>query len=111
MRATRIVRAIAVLTLVAAMGACSASAGGGRRGPLLSVGFITREPPPLRVEVMTERPSGEHVWIAGHWGRSGNDYAWVGGHWERPSAGYREWVDGRWEHESRGWYFVEGHWR
>jgi hypothetical protein len=109
MKVSRIARSITVLTLAATMGACSASAGAG--GTRLSVGFITREPPPARVEVVTERPSPDHVWIAGHWARNGDDFMWVSGHWDRPSGGHREWVEGRWEHEARGWYWIEGHWR
>jgi len=29
-------------------------------------------PPPVRVEVQPERPSPDHVWLAGHWARRGN---------------------------------------
>ena len=104
-------RTIAVVTLAVSLGACVASAGGGRNGPLISVGFVTREPPPIRVEVMTERPSGEHVWVGGHWRSNGNDYAWVAGGWVRPDEGHKEWVEGRWEHEDRGWHYIDGHWR
>ena len=103
-------RAIAVVTLAVTMSACAASVGG-RSGTLISVGFITREPPPARVEVVTERPQGEHVWVAGHWRREGNDYAWETGHWVRLEGGHKEWVEGRWEHESRGWFYIDGHWR
>ena len=111
MRIANGARTIAVLALAATMGGCMASAGGGRSGALITVGFITREPPPLRIEVMTERPSGEHVWIGGHWSANGNDYAWAAGHWERPESGRKEWVEGRWEHEARGWHYIDGHWR
>ena len=111
MRVSKIVRTVTVLTLAATMGACAASAGAGRGGARISVGFISHEPPPARVEVVTERPSPDHVWIAGHWARNGDDYVWVSGRWERPEAGRHEWVDGRWDHEARGWFWVEGHWR
>jgi WXXGXW repeat (2 copies) len=110
MRVSKSTRTIAALALVATMGGCMASAGGGQGGAMITVGFISREPPPLRVEVMSERPSAEHVWIRGHWSGNGNDYAWTAGHWERREQGRREWVEGKWEHEKRGWHWVEGHW-
>ncbi len=39
--------------------------------------------PPDRVEVMTARPSPEHVWIRGHWDRRGESWSWTEGRWER----------------------------
>ena len=102
-------RLITVMALAATMSGCFASARVGGGG--LSVAFITREPPAARVEVVSERPYPEAVWIGGHWAGHGDDYAWVSGRWERPTAGHTEWVSGRWEHEERGWHFTEGYWR
>jgi hypothetical protein len=104
------VRVLAALTLAVTVSGCMLT--GGRHGsPLLSVGFIMREPPPERVEVIGERPYTEAVWIGGHWAESHGDYVWVNGRWERPEAGRHEWVNGRWEHEERGWHYSDGHWR
>jgi hypothetical protein len=104
------VRLVAVLSLVATVGGCMFP--GGRAGaPLVSVMFITREPPAERVEVVSARPNEESVWIGGHWTGRGNSYAWTSGRWQRPEAGKKEWEAGKWEHEPRGWYYTEGHWR
>jgi hypothetical protein len=39
--------------------------------------------PPDRVEVITVRPSPEHVWSRGRWEHRGEAWVWVGGRWER----------------------------
>ena len=104
------VRMVAVLSLAATLGGCMFP--GTRSGaPLVSVMFITREPPADRVEVISVRPSEESVWIGGHWSARGNNYAWTPGHWQRPDAGMKDWENGKWVHEQRGWYYTEGHWR
>ena len=104
------VRKVAVLSLVAAMSGCMFP--GSRSGaPLVSVMFITRDPPAERVEVVGGRPSEESVWIGGHWSARGNSYAWTPGRWQRPDAGMKEWENGKWVHEPRGWYYTEGRWR
>ncbi len=104
------VRIAAVLSLVAAMGGCVFT-GNRSSGGLVSVMFITREPPAERAEVVSVRPSEESVWIGGHWSGRGNSYVWVAGRWQRPDAGTKEWENGKWVHEPRGWYYSEGHWR
>ena len=86
MRFSTSMKAVAVLTLVGAMSACTASAGTGGGRAMLSVSFITREPPAEREEVISARPYAEAVWIGGHWSASGNEYVWVGGRWDRPAA-------------------------
>jgi hypothetical protein len=99
---------IAVLSLI-----CMALAGCAPppryREPRAEIVFAVREPPPERVEVIPAPPSGEHVWVKGHWVWRANEYEWIAGHWARLEVGFREWVPGRWEHESRGWFYVEGH--
>jgi hypothetical protein len=103
-------RMVAALSLVATMGGCMFT-GNRSSGGLVSVMFITREPPAERVEVVSARPSAESAWIGGHWSARGNNYVWTRGHWQRPEAGMREWESGKWVHEQRGWYYIEGHWR
>jgi hypothetical protein len=39
--------------------------------------------PADRVEVITARPSPEHVWIGGRWERRGDGWGWIDGRWER----------------------------
>jgi hypothetical protein len=109
MRLATGVRMLAAMTLAVSVGGCMLTGRGGT--PLLSVSFISREPPPERVEVVSERPYTEAVWIGGHWAESRGDYVWVSGRWERPESGRHEWVQGKWEHEDRGWHWTEGHWR
>jgi hypothetical protein len=109
MKFTTSTRLVAAMTLVGVMSACAGGARVGGTG--LSVSFISREPPPERVEVVAARPYEDAVWIGGHWSPRGNDYAWVSGRWERPASGRHEWVAGRWEHEDRGWHYIDGYWR
>ncbi len=102
-------RALVMLSTAAALGACTPR-GSGQRS-LISVEFVSRQPPQERVEVVPERPSQDVVWVGGHWAPNGNDYAWQQGRWERPESGKKEWVKGKWEHEDRGWHYTDGHWR
>jgi hypothetical protein len=37
--------------------------------------------PADRVEVVTARPSPEHVWVHGRWDQHGDGWAWVEGRW------------------------------
>jgi hypothetical protein len=109
MKISASIRIVSVLCFVSTMGGCMLP--GGRGGPLVSVMFITREPPVERVEVVSERPNEESVWIGGHWAGHGSSYAWTPGRWQRPESGKKEWENGKWEHERRGWYYTEGYWR
>jgi len=70
-------------------------------------------PPPPRHEVVVERdrPSPDHVWVAGYWGGSPGHYAWTGGHWERPPHHGATWVEPRWDVRGSQRVFVKGYWR
>ena len=94
----------------ATLSACAMGVRGTAGREVVGVSFMVTEPPAARVEVLSEAPSKEHVWIKGHYVRSGNEYSWQDGRWERPAAGFHTWVAGHWDHETRGWFFVEGHW-
>ncbi len=76
--------------------------------------IITREPPPLRQEVIPVLPPGRaerEVWQPGHWRWDGREHIWVAGHYvERPRHG-AEWVPAHYDRRPGGWVFVEGHWR
>jgi hypothetical protein len=74
--------------------------------------YVREAPPPVRREVIIERPGPDYVYIRGHWiyGRN-RGYAWVPGQWVRPEGRRHAWVDGRWVHDRSGWYYIEGHWR
>ncbi|MEO6210458.1 MAG: hypothetical protein ABIQ10_10075 [Gemmatimonadaceae bacterium] len=92
--------AVAALPLA---GCASAPAQGGRV-------YIRQGPPPVRREVIVERPGPDFVYIRGHWGYGGGAYAWVPGRWDRPD-GRRRWQEGHWAHDRYGWYWIEGRWR
>ena len=57
-----------------------------------------------------DRPSRDHVWVAGYWGYRRGEREWVPGHWERPPQGRTVWVEPRWEKRGRGYAFIEGYW-
>jgi len=78
----------------------------------VDVNIILGVPPPPRREVIIERdrPSREHVWIAGYWANHRGRRDWVAGHWERPPHGRTVWVEPRWEKRGRGYAFIEGYW-
>jgi hypothetical protein len=74
--------------------------------------FILEAPPPPRHEEMVERdrPSRDHVWVAGYWANRHGKHEWVAGHWEVPPRGRTVWVEPRWEKRDRGYVFIEGSW-
>ncbi len=43
---------------------------------------VRGERPADRVEVVPERPSPRHQWVAGRWESRGGGWEWVGGRWE-----------------------------
>ena len=68
-------------------------------------------PPPPRREVIVERPSPRHIWVAGYHRWDGRQYVWTPGTWVvPPQPYYHRWVAGHWRHAPGGWVFVEGHW-
>lgn len=86
----------------------------GNSGPRDRDVIVVREgPPPPRRERYSERdrPSRNHVWIAGYWRHDGRAYVWIPGRWDLPPRGYREWEGPRWENRGGGYVFIEGHWR
>ncbi len=67
-------------------------------------------PPPARVESVPERPSADHVWVAGYWTRWNGQWAWVDGRFvPRPSPG-AAWTAGRWEARGSRWGWIPGRW-
>jgi hypothetical protein len=70
-------------------------------------------PPPPRHEVIVERdrPSPDHVWVAGYWGGRPGHYEWTAGHWEKPPHHGARWVEPRWEVHGNNRVFVKGSWR
>lgn len=72
---------------------------------------IVENPPALRLEVITEQPGPEYVWIGGYWGGDWGHYSWVSGHWARPPHAHAAWIAPRWEEHGGTHVFVEGSWR
>lgn len=73
---------------------------------------VVREgPPPLREEIIAERPGPNFVWVRGHWVWR-DRWVWAPGHWRaRPYRG-AYWVRGRWDRRDDGmWIWYRGHWR
>ena len=95
----------------AAFAALSFLAGCGAPPPPHGALYVRVGPPRPPVEIVTVRPSVEHVWIAGHYVWTGADYRWEPGHWELRPHRRAKWVTGHWYHGRGGWYWVEGRWR
>jgi hypothetical protein len=67
-------------------------------------------PPPPRREVRMERPSRNHVWIAGYWDRQDDRWAWAPGRWEEPSQRDARWVRPQYRREEGAYRYEPGHW-
>lgn len=79
--------------------------------PPNQVVVVQQTPPAMQQEVMSPRPSSDHVWIAGYWTWRNNRYEWMAGRWEIPPRSSAVWVAPRWERLDDGTYrFYEGYW-
>ncbi|MFC5473059.1 hypothetical protein [Paraherbaspirillum soli] len=67
-------------------------------------------PPAPRVEIITQAPSPNHVWIGGYWRWDNGQHNWVNGHWETRRDGYF-WAPGHWIRSGSGWAFSGGFWQ
>ena len=78
----------------------------------VDLSIVLGAPPPPRREVIIERdrPSRDHVWVAGYWANRRGQREWVAGRWERPPQGRTLWVEPRWEKRGPGYAFIEGYW-
>lgn len=71
---------------------------------------VTQAPPAAQQEVVTARPSSDHVWVGGYWTWRNNRYEWVPGNWVRPARVGATWLPPRWESEGGAYRFYEGRW-
>ena len=72
---------------------------------------VTGPPPVPLVDVETEAPGPDFVWIGGAWGWGGGRWNWDRGHWEhRPHPG-AVWVPHHYEYRNGRHTFNRGHWR
>jgi len=72
--------------------------------------IVTQAPPALQQEVVSARPSSDHVWVGGYWTWRNSRYEWVSGHWTVPPRSGASWVPPRWEPEGGSYRFYEGYW-
>jgi WXXGXW repeat (2 copies) len=71
------------------------------------------QPPPPRVEVITQAPGPDYFWIGGRWNYVNSRWVWINGRYDRhphfhPGGG---WEAGRWETRGNNSVWHEGHWR
>lgn len=71
---------------------------------------VTQAPPAPQTEMVTARPSSDHVWVGGYWTWRNNRYEWIPGHWVIPPRSGATWVPPRWEAEGGAYRFYEGRW-
>ena len=81
--------------------------------PTLPDAAVVREPlaPAASQEIAEERPSGQHLWVAGHWRWQDNRYAWIAGRWEMPPRANVVWVEPRWDRRGNGYVLGGGYWQ
>jgi hypothetical protein len=75
--------------------------------------IITREPPPLRTEVIPVLPRERaelEVWQPGHWRWDGREHVWVEGHYAARPRREAVWVPPHYDRRPGGWIFIDGHW-
>src|SRR5262249_43569343 len=81
--------------------------------PSLPDAAIVPQPltPAASQEIVEERPSAQHVWIAGHWRWQDGRYAWIAGHWDVPPRAGLMWVEPRWDQRGSGYVLAGGYWQ
>ncbi len=81
--------------------------------PTLPDAAVVREPlmPAASQEMIEERPSAQHIWLAGHWRWQDGRYAWIAGRWELPPRANVGWVEPRWDRRANGYVLAGGYWQ
>ena len=81
--------------------------------PTLPDTAVIKEPlqPAASQEIIDERPSPSHLWVAGHWRWQEGRYAWIAGRWEIPPRANVMWVEPRWEKRGNGVVLAGGYWQ
>jgi hypothetical protein len=70
---------------------------------------VNTAPPAEQIEVVPVQPTGDYVWIKGHWHWNGGGWAWIRGHYAVRRAGWR-FVPAHYEARGGGWVYVGPHW-
>lgn len=99
-------------TVLLALSGCQEHAAEPREGAALEeISSPEALPSPApELEIVTEEPSGDHVWIPGYWDRTPTDWKWVPGHWEKPPHRDSRWAKGHWAWMGDRWRWIAGHW-
>lgn len=71
---------------------------------------VTQSPPAVQQQVVSARPSADHVWVEGWWVWRDGRYVWRAGEWVIPPRLGAVWNPPRWERRDNGWVFVDGFW-
>lgn len=71
---------------------------------------IAQAPPAPQQQVISARPSADHVWVEGWWEWRDGRHVWRPGEWVIPPRRGAVWNPPRWERRSDGYVFVEGYW-
>lgn len=82
---------------------------GHRRAPVEVI--VVQAPPPLRVEVVSVRPSAAHVLVTGYWIWESSAYVWAPGVWVLPPEPAAVWVAPRYEERSGVHISISGFWK
>ena len=100
--------------LAAAFSGCTCVVNNYRYGTARpSAMFVANAPPAAKDEVRPAAPSGDHVWIKGHWEWSVSEETWIWavGFWAVPPDEGATWVDPEYGDNNGDWMYVPGHWR
>ncbi len=65
---------------------------------------------PAANDVPGDAPSGQHVWVPGHWRWSEGAYVWEAGRWELPPVAGVVWHAPEWRQQGNGFGLKEGYW-
>ncbi len=79
-----------------------------RPEPVIFVGGDV--PPPPRVEVHSQSPGRDFVWLEGHWSHDRRGWGWTPGQWERRPREGVVFRPGHLEIREGSWLFIEGDW-
>lgn len=82
----------------------------GTAAPATNTIVVTQSPPAAHQEVVTARPSSDHVWVGGYWTWRTDRYEWTPGRWVIPPRSGAVWIPPRWAPEGNGYRFYEGYW-
>ncbi|MBA4149883.1 MAG: YXWGXW repeat-containing protein [Verrucomicrobia bacterium] len=72
---------------------------------------VVDQPPVPQVEAVGVAPSGEHVWVPGHWMRQGDRWVWMSGRYDLRPTPTAVYMPGHWDRQGNGFVWREGYWK